>query len=88
MTAATPTRAAVTPSTVEEAANALGELARDGLTVRMRGGGTKFSWGRAAAHTAELSTARLDQVVEHNAADMTAVLQAGIPLQAAQAHFA
>jgi glycolate oxidase FAD binding subunit len=36
----------------------------------------------------ELLTARLDRVVEHNAGDLTAVLQAGVPLAAAQDVFA
>lgn len=88
MTADTRTKAAVAPATVAEAADALGDLASEGLSVRVRGGGTKFSWGSAVAHDAELSTAQLDQVLEHNAADMTAVLQAGTPLSVAQARFA
>jgi glycolate oxidase FAD binding subunit len=36
----------------------------------------------------ELLTASLDRVVEHNAGDLTAVLQAGVPLAAAQQVFA
>jgi glycolate dehydrogenase FAD-binding subunit len=36
----------------------------------------------------ELSTAGLDRIVEHNAGDLTAVLQAGVPLASAQAAFA
>lgn len=49
--------------------------------VRIRGGGTKSSWGRPAEPPGtELSTERLDRIVEHNEGDLTAVLQAGIPL--------
>ncbi|HEX8067616.1 MAG TPA: FAD-binding oxidoreductase [Thermoleophilaceae bacterium] len=67
----------LTPGTYEEAAAALREAAR----VRPRGGGTKLGWGAAApAPDVELSLAGLDRVVEHNAGDLTAVVQAGVPL--------
>jgi glycolate oxidase FAD binding subunit len=36
----------------------------------------------------ELSTAGLDRIVEHNAGDLTAILQAGVPLARAQEAFA
>jgi glycolate oxidase FAD binding subunit len=36
----------------------------------------------------ELSTSALDQIVEHNQGDLTAVLQAGVPLERAQERFA
>jgi glycolate oxidase FAD binding subunit len=36
----------------------------------------------------ELRTAALDQIVEHNAGDLTAVIQAGVPLAQAQERFA
>ncbi len=53
--------------------------------VRVRGGGTKSSWGQSTqAPEIDLSSERLDQVVEHNEGDMTAVLQAGVPLARAQ----
>ena len=63
-------------------------------SVRIRGGGTKLAWGRPAwperlgrptePTAMELSTERLDQLVEHNEGDLTAVLQAGMPLARAQ----
>ena len=54
-------------------------------SLRVRGGGTKSSWGQSTQPPeVELSTERLDQVVEHNEGDMTAVLQAGVPLARAQ----
>lgn len=63
--------------------------AAEGLSVRPRGGGTKLEWGRPTAEPdVVLSTKRLDRVVEHNAADLTAVLEAGVPLAAAQEVFA
>ena len=56
--------------------------------VRFVGGGTKRGWGAPVDADADLSTSRLDRVVEHNAGDLTAVLEAGVPLAAAQKRFA
>jgi glycolate oxidase FAD binding subunit len=57
--------------------------------VRIVGGATKLDWGGLGA-TAELElrTGALDRVLEHNAGDLTAALQAGVPLATAQAVFA
>jgi glycolate oxidase FAD binding subunit len=77
------------PATFEEGARALAAAAAEGLTVRTRGAGTKLEWGLpAACHDVELHTTELDGVVEHNAGDLTAVLQAGVPLASAQRTFA
>jgi glycolate oxidase FAD binding subunit len=76
------------PETPEEAAEALRALTKDGESVRSRGGGTKFSWGGVCDPSAIVSTEALNEVKEHNAADMTAVLQAGTPLVTAQRVFA
>jgi glycolate dehydrogenase FAD-binding subunit len=62
-------------------------LAEAGGTVRVRGAGTKLAWARGEPDV-ELSTADLDEIVEHNEGDLTAVLQAGIPLARAQQRFA
>src|SRR5437868_12655147 len=79
----------VQPDTIEAAAAVLARAASDDHTVRIRGGGTKIDWGAVAPEpTLELSTAALDRVVEHNAGDLTAVLEAGVPLGRAQAKFA
>ena len=57
----------------------------DGRRVRIRGGGTKSSWGRPAEPPdLDVSTERLDRVVEHNEGDLTAVFEAGLPLARAQ----
>jgi glycolate oxidase FAD binding subunit len=56
--------------------------------VRIRGGGTKLAWGGRAEPDVWLSTKGLDRVVEHNAGDLTAVLEAGVALADAQAAFA
>ncbi len=72
------------PATFEDAAAALA----DADTAHFRGGGTKLGWGNPVAEpTLEISTGALDEVVEHNAGDLTAVLQAGVPLARAQAQF-
>lgn len=76
------------PATPEDAAEALRALSEDGSTLRPRGGGTKFDWGAPCRPAAIVSTGALNAVKEHNAADMTAVLQAGTPLAAAQRVFA
>jgi glycolate oxidase FAD binding subunit len=78
------------PASPEEAAATLREAAAEGRRLRVRGGGTKLGWGRPIdpPPDAELGTEGLDAIVEHNAADLTAVLQAGVPLARAQAAFA
>ena len=78
------------PPSPEEAAEVLRTAAQEERRVRVRGGGTKPSWGAPPPQPpdVELSTERLDKVVEHNEGDLTAVLQAGVPLARAQEVFA
>jgi glycolate oxidase FAD binding subunit len=77
------------PATAADAAALLCEAALAGRSVRARGGGTKWDWGRAAPDPdLVLSTERLDRIREHNAGDLTAVLEAGVRLADAQAAFA
>jgi len=77
------------PETYGEAAGLLAEAAAERQLVRPRGGGTKWDWGAGAAEPDWiLSTSRLNRVVEHNAGDLTAILQAGVRLADAQALFA
>jgi glycolate oxidase FAD binding subunit len=79
----------VRPASYEEAAAALRRAAETGARVRPRGGGTKLGWGRPVGEPdVELETGALDAVLEHNEADLTAVLQAGLPLSRAQAALA
>jgi glycolate oxidase FAD binding subunit len=69
----------------------LARASADGQTVRLRGGGTKLDWGAPGGgheFTIELCTERLATVVEHNAGDLTAVLEAGVRLADAQERFA
>ena len=73
------------PESYEEAAELLKGAAADGRRVRFRGGGTKLGWGRPVPEPdLEVCTGALDKVLEHNAGDFTAVLQAGVPLATAE----
>jgi glycolate oxidase FAD binding subunit len=56
-------------------------------TVRVHGAGTKRAWTRGEPDV-ELTTEGLDEIVEHNVGDLTAVLEAGVPLARAQQKFA
>jgi glycolate oxidase FAD binding subunit len=68
-------------------AEALRAAAEAGQSIRIVGGGTKL-YPDAAPVDVELSTAGLDTILEHNAGDLTAILQAGVPLARAQEVFA
>jgi glycolate oxidase FAD binding subunit len=78
----------LTPDTFEAAAASLAGATEDGHSVRIRGAGTKSEWGGATAADLELHTGKLNRIVEHNAGDLTAVLEAGVPLAEAQRIFA
>lgn len=77
------------PSTAEEVAEELGQASAAGRTIRIAGAATKLHWGYVAAPPdAVLSTLALNRILEHNAGDLTAVLEAGVPLARAQERFA
>ncbi|HVD58079.1 MAG TPA: FAD-binding oxidoreductase, partial [Thermoleophilaceae bacterium] len=76
------------PATVEELAQELRTADEAGHTVRVRGAGTKLGWAADEDAALEISTTGLDEVLEHNAGDLTAVLSAGVPLARAQELFA
>lgn len=77
------------PATAQDAAGALKEAADQGTVVRFVAGATKSGWGTPTAPAdVELSTEGLDRIVEHNDADFTAVLEAGLPLAEASRRFA
>jgi glycolate oxidase FAD binding subunit len=87
MDATTVTR--LVPDSFEDAAGALAAATAERRTVRIVGAGTKLGWGRhGPAPDLELHTTGLDQILEHNAGDLTASLQAGVPLARAQRTFA
>jgi glycolate dehydrogenase FAD-binding subunit len=77
------------PATVAEAAALLREQRG---AVRPTGTGSRLSWATGpdpgGGQVTELETGGLDRIVEHNPGDFTAVLEAGVPLAAAQARFA
>jgi glycolate oxidase FAD binding subunit len=77
------------PSSIDEIAELLKDAARAPSTVRVGGAGTKAGWGPPTAEPElELDTTSMDEVLEHNEGDLTAVLQAGVPLERAQNRFA
>ncbi len=77
------------PQTFEEAAGVLAGAAAAHQSVRIRGAGTKLGWGVVTAvPELELRSTGLTQVLEHNAGDLTAILEAGVPLARAQELFA
>jgi glycolate oxidase FAD binding subunit len=60
-----------------------------GQAVRPVGGGTKLGWGGAGREgAADLTTESLNEILEHNVGDFTAVLGAGVRIADAQARFA
>jgi glycolate oxidase FAD binding subunit len=77
------------PTSFEAAAGALSGAARGGEAVRIVGGASKLRWGAVGVTPdVEIRTNRLDRIVEHNEGDLTAVLEAGVPLARAQQQFA
>lgn len=81
--------ASVSPQSFAEAAEALATGAGSGQPVRITGGGTKLHWGRRGnPESLILRTTGLDATLEHNPGDLTAIFQAGVPLQRAQAELA
>jgi glycolate oxidase FAD binding subunit len=83
------TAAQAIPRTFDAAARMLAQASAKRRSVRFRGAGTKLDWGRPPRPAdVELSTMRLNRVVEHNVGDLTAIMQAGVPLADAQRTFA
>ncbi len=73
-----PAQIVVEPGSADELARVLRCANAAGLSVVPRGGGTKLGWGNPPQGAdLVLSTARLDQVLEHAWADMTATVEAG-----------
>jgi len=76
------------PETCAELAEILAGCGRDARTVRMVGGGTKQGWGTPQPVDVRVSTASLGRITAHNAGDLTAVVEAGVPLRRANEEFA
>ncbi|HEU5259029.1 MAG TPA: FAD-binding oxidoreductase [Vicinamibacterales bacterium] len=74
-------REIVEPASAEDVAAVLASASKQRSSVVIRGGGTKVGWGRTPSSLdVVLSTARLNAVVAHEHADLTATVQAGARL--------
>jgi glycolate oxidase FAD binding subunit len=74
------------PATVQDAATLLRDTRG---TVLFRGAGTKLGWAGAVPRTdLTVDTTRLDRLLLHNPADLTAAAQAGMALAAVQRRLA
>jgi glycolate oxidase FAD binding subunit len=77
----------VEPGSVEETSELMKLAAREGLVVAPRGGGTKVHIGDPPTSLDLIvSTARVNEVVEHVSGDQVVRVQAGIKLEDLQAH--
>ncbi|MFN8515949.1 MAG: FAD-binding oxidoreductase [Chloroflexia bacterium] len=71
----------IEPATEEEVSAALAFADREGLKILTRGGGTQSELGHApSGGDILLSTYQLEHVLEHNPADLTATVEAGMSL--------
>ena len=69
------------PQSAEALTSLLGWASQEGLTVSVRGGGTKLDWGGVlGAVDLVVSTAGLSSVVAHRHGDLTATVEAGATL--------
>jgi glycolate oxidase FAD binding subunit len=68
----------VTPADADECAGVLAEAARDRRTVRIIGSGTKSYVGDLATTDVEVATSRLSGVIDHEPADLTITVGAGM----------
>ena len=70
----------VFPNSVEALSETVRQCAADRLTFAPIGSGSKFSWGNGLALDALMlvSTAKLDQVIDHAVGDLTVTVQAGM----------
>ena len=74
-------REIVEPASAEDVAVVLASASTQRRSVVIRGGGTKMGWGRTPSSLdVVLSTTRLNAVVAHEHADLTATMQAGARL--------
>jgi glycolate oxidase FAD binding subunit len=71
-------RLVVEPEAAEDVAAVLASASQQRASVVIRGGGTKIAWGRPPSPIdIVLGTKRLNKVVAHEYADLTATVQAG-----------
>src|SRR4051794_32487809 len=75
------------PESMEELSSLLREPKHDRSSVRVRGGGSKWSWGADRPDPdLVVETGGLSQIVEHAAGDLIVTVQAGVRLADLQAH--
>ena len=80
-------QAAVAPASYEQMAEVMRYAHAEGLAVIPRGGGAHMHIGNIPArYDIALCLSRLTAVVEHEPADLTATVQAGMPLSELQGH--
>ncbi|MDP2673482.1 MAG: FAD-binding oxidoreductase [Dehalococcoidia bacterium] len=80
-------QAAVAPASYEQTAEVMRYAHAEGLAVIPWGGGAHMHTGNVPCrYDIALSLSRLNAVVEHEPADLTATVQAGIPLGELQRH--
>jgi len=83
--AGVPARFVVEPGNEQELSAVLRYANEAGLRVAPCGGGTKLTWGNPPARADLIvSTARLDQIIEHAWADLTVTVEAGCTMQSLQ----
>lgn len=74
-------RQVVEPADVAELGVALADASKARLATVIRGGGTKLEWGRTPpAVDLVVSTARLNEGIDHRHGDLTVTAAAGVPL--------
>jgi len=87
--AGVPGKLVVEPGSEQELSAVLRYANEAGLRVAPRGGGTKLTWGNPPARVDLIvSTARLNQIVEHAWADLTITVEAGCTMQDLQERLA
>jgi glycolate dehydrogenase FAD-binding subunit len=75
----------IAPGTEKEVAEVLRLSNEAGLSVIPRGGGTKLAWGNPPSRAdLILSTARLNEIIEHAWADLTVTVESGCTIQRLQ----
>lgn len=73
------------PGSVEETSELMKLASSEGLAVAPRGGGTKMGWGNPPRSVdLVLSTARMNQVIEHAPGDQVVRVEAGLKLEELQ----
>ena len=76
----------VFPNSVEALSETVRQCAADRMAFAPIGSGSKFSWGNPLALDALIlvSTAKLDQVIDHAVGDLTVTVQAGVKFRELQ----